>query len=484
MITDTADSQSNLAELFHQKAQCREWLIAPHLYMLESGHGPLTGSSRKKEVRTSRRQGNHRRPVQLPRPEDIVYLIHNARDQFGSTITCSQTTDGALAPTPCVHPSALEMFVEGVAHHFNNLFMAVQGYVSLLLRELDPDHPGILHLHRIEKLVHSESILTNDLLRFLIGQPYRISNSARTRLLRQIGNIACSFGAVSSGRRVKMMDQAVSQPPEQMLRQLSGSIACILGQLLFEIQEQAVVFAPHVAANERAVQRLQKIKQLTQEGLRPVCQLLGYAGYTAMPNGHRVGRGGLIEVVQKALMCKKQRIHLYMDVDVDLPKIKLQHRQLVEILMEVVDNAAEAMSQGGDLYFEAVKLRPEEIDEPGWNVPANHFIRLTFRDSGRGLDPRFSRLIFEPFFTNKGRVGHRGLGLSNIYGMVNTLGGYIGVETLPGRGAVFHIYLPSENPDLSRKAGPEARNSFRSADPQVIDLGKRRRLQCSSDRML
>lgn len=483
MITDRVDSKYNLAELFHQKAACRDLLAASHLTALDHGLSSGTGNSGQPLTDRARvRVGKAKRLIQLPEPVDAVKQIHDARARCGNITHCSPANDDAGQPSTSVHLSSTEIFVEGIAHHFNNVFMAIQGYVSLLQREINPDHPGSIHLRRIEKLVHCESILTNDLLCLLIGRPNRISDRDQNRLLRQIGKIACAFGATTGIRPMNQGAFISSNPPEQILRSLSGSIACILGRLLSDIHEQAALFASDIEADAPALQRLQKISELTQQGLHPVCQLLGYAGYTALPNGHRIARSGLIDAVRKTFAFKKERIRLFMDVDVDLPKIKLQHRQLVEILMAVLDNAAEAMSPGGDLFFEAVNMRPEEISEPGWNVPAKNFIRLTVRDSGHGFDPRFGRLIFEPFFTNKGREGHRGLGLSSIYGMVNTLGGYIAVKTEPGRGTIFHIYLPSEKASLSRKSNPDARKS-RSCGKQVIPLRKCRRRNAGCDRM-
>ncbi len=484
MITDRVDSKCNLTEFFHQKAACRDPWAASYLTALD--RGLLSGTGNNGQLFTNRarvRGGKAKRLIQLPEPVDAVKRIHAARARCGNITHCSSATDDAGAPMTSIHLSSVEVFVEGIAHHFNNVFMAIQGYVSLLLREMNPDDPGSIHLRRIEKLVHCESILTNDLLCLLIGRPNRISDRDQNRVLRQIGQIACAFGATTGIRPMNQGASISSNPPEKILRSLSGSIACILGRLLSDIHEQAALFASDIDAAAPALQRLQKISELAQQGLRPVCQLLGYAGYTALPNGHRIARSGLIDTVRKTFVFKKERIRLFMDVDVDLLKIKLQHRQLVEILMEVLDNAAEAMSQGGDLFFEAVNMRPEEISEPGWNVPAKNFIRLTVRDSGRGFDPRFGRLIFEPFFTNKGREGHRGLGLSSIYGMVNTLGGYIAVKTEPSRGTIFHIYLPSEKASLSRNSKPDARKS-RISDKQVIALRKCRHRNPGSDRML
>ena len=459
MIIDPIENKCNLSDSRYPETAYRGLPAASdpgrHYRPLSPDH--LRGATPAKQTP---KQGNSTIPRDRTRQTvDIVELIHLARTRFGAMASCSpdnQPADHVLAQ---FQHSSLEVFVEGVAHHFNNLFMAIQGYVSLLMRDADPHHPEVAHLLRIEKLVHGESILTNDLLRFLIGRPCRISTRDQNHLLQEIGTVASIVGAAAGERSVALGRLSVSSPPEQILRTLSVSMAYILDRLLSEIREQATLLHGQAGVDSQKSRRIEKILQLAGQGLRPVCQLLGYAGRTAVPNGHRVARQNLVQAVRETVERNDHKIRLFVDVDADLPKMKVQHRQLAEILLAVVDNAAEAMSPGDDLYFEAVNMRPEQIDEPGWHVPAKPFVRMTFSDCGSGFDPRFGRLIFEPFFTNKGRIGHYGLGLSNIYGMVDTLGGYIGVETEPGRGTNMHIYLPSEpsgNPVRDHLACPQS----------------------------
>jgi PAS domain S-box-containing protein len=100
--------------------------------------------------------------------------------------------------------------------------------------------------------------------------------------------------------------------------------------------------------------------------------------------------------------------------------------QLDQVLLNLVTNARDAMPGGGRVHVETAR-------EDG-------SVRLTVRDTGAGIAPEVRPHLFEPFFTTKAE-GH-GLGLSTVYGVVTGAGGRVEVESEPGQGAAFHLWLP------------------------------------------
>jgi CheY-like chemotaxis protein len=111
--------------------------------------------------------------------------------------------------------------------------------------------------------------------------------------------------------------------------------------------------------------------------------------------------------------------------------------------MNLAVNARDAMPGGGTLTIGAADVRVDDAlarlhvgAEPGL------YVRLTISDVGHGMDEETRARAFEPFFTTKAPGKGTGLGLSTVYGIVRQSGGFIDLESRPGRGTTFRIYLP------------------------------------------
>jgi signal transduction histidine kinase len=145
----------------------------------------------------------------------------------------------------------------------------------------------------------------------------------------------------------------------------------------------------------------------------------------------------LNEVVEDVVALSRHLIHtsgveLKLSLEPDLPWVSMDSNQMKQVLLNLVHNALQAMPLGGDL-----EVKSESVSR---NNRAG--VMVSVCDSGLGIPPAELARIFEPFYTTKGDQGGTGLGLSVTYGIVTDHGGQIDVESQPGAGSKFMVWLP------------------------------------------
>lgn len=141
------------------------------------------------------------------------------------------------------------------------------------------------------------------------------------------------------------------------------------------------------------------------------------------------------------LIC--ENIKLEMDLTGENTVIMADSSQIEQVLMNLATNARDAMPDGGVLRIgtKVVELDDTFVKSYGYGE-TGHYMLMSVSDTGMGIDEETKKIIFEPFFTTKRRGKGTGLGLAIVYGIVRQHLGYIQVDSEPGKGAVFKIYLP------------------------------------------
>lgn len=137
---------------------------------------------------------------------------------------------------------------------------------------------------------------------------------------------------------------------------------------------------------------------------------------------------------------ERYRIRVGASLPDGLPRVSADPDQLSQVFLNLVVNAVEAMPEGGTLEVRATVVSRTHHDHP--DAVDRPYLALVFADSGVGIAPEHLPRVFDPFFTTKDVGAGVGLGLSVSYGIVQEHGGWIEIESAPGKGTGVTVYLP------------------------------------------
>ncbi len=148
-----------------------------------------------------------------------------------------------------------------------------------------------------------------------------------------------------------------------------------------------------------------------------------------------------------------------------VPSIHADPNQLHQAVLNLAVNARDAMPEGGTLTLGTSNVEGLEIQKQLPEAQAKRYVEICVSDSGSGMDEETRRRIYEPFFTTKGSGG-QGLGLAVVYGIVNSHGGVIDLDSEQGKGTTFRIYLPAVDGAAAASGDPDSGETQRTKAPE------------------
>jgi nitrogen-specific signal transduction histidine kinase len=251
----------------------------------------------------------------------------------------------------------------------------------------------------------------------------------------------------SLAARVKELESALSGAQKmEAVGRLAGGVAHDFNNLLTVIISGSDILLERLSDSGQR-EFVEMIKQAGERGASLTRQLLAFSRRQVLrPEFLRLNH--LLEDLSKLLRrLIGEDIEVVLALDPALGHIKADPGQMEQVVMNLVVNARDAMPGGGRLTLRtrAVEVPPGADGSDG--IPPGPYAVLEVSDTGCGMDEHVKAHLFEPFFTTKDLHKGTGLGLATVYGIVNQTGGHIRVQSEPGRGATFRIYLPRREPE-------------------------------------
>lgn len=231
----------------------------------------------------------------------------------------------------------------------------------------------------------------------------------------------------------------------EAIGQLAGGVAHDFNNLLTAILGHLALVELDMekSGDKTCVEHLRHAVRAGERAADLVKQLLGFSRRSRMDLKPCDANEVLTEVRDILAASIDPRIRLEVELEPHTWKVMADLSLLSQVIMNMAVNSKDAMPAGGNLWLRSANrtILNREIRD-GSDRRAGEFLMLTIQDNGEGIPYDVQKRIFEPFFTTKAPGKGTGLGLATCFGIVKQLGGWIELDSHPGEGTCFSIFLP------------------------------------------
>src|SRR6185437_11528816 len=257
------------------------------------------------------------------------------------------------------------------------------------------------------------------------------------------GSPGCIAHFVDSTEARRLQEQFAQSQKMQAVGLLAGGIAHDFNNLLTAMIGFCDLLLLRHRPGDQSFADIMQIKQNANRAANLVRQLLAFSRQQTLQPRILDITDVLTELSHLLRRLIGENIDLKVVLGRDLGLVKVDQGQLEQVIINLAVNARDAMSGGGTLTIRTDNANYSTPLRRGAEVmPAGNYVAIEVADTGIGIPKSNLARIFEPFFSTKEIGSGTGLGLSTVYGIVKQTGGFIHVDSAPGKGAVFQIYLP------------------------------------------
>lgn len=251
--------------------------------------------------------------------------------------------------------------------------------------------------------------------------------------------------------RKRLEEQFRQSQKMEAIGRLSGGIAHDFNNLLGVIIGYGEILQENIEANDPNRGCIDEVLRAGQRAASLTRQLLAFSRQQVLEPTILDLNNVVVDMEKMLRRLIGEDIELTTVLNRELGKVKADHGQIEQVVLNLAVNARDAMPNGGKFTIQTDNVTMEEVDTRRYSYPfkPGRYVLLTVSDTGIGMDLVTRARIFEPFFTTKEKGKGTGLGLATVYGVVKQSDGYIEVHTEVNAGTIFKIYLPLVEAEIS-----------------------------------
>lgn len=280
--------------------------------------------------------------------------------------------------------------------------------------------------------------------------------------LMEDGRLRGAFAMFSDITEKKRMEkQLLQQQKMEAVGALAAGMAHNFNNILMNVMGLTGLVLASTDPGDPVYGDLKQIEQEVLKGSALTKQLLSF-GRGDKPAPRPLNLNPLLEKSARLFCRTRSGVRLNLDLAAQLSAVEADPLQMEQVLLNLLVNAWQAMEGKGEINLTTREVVLEENFCQTYERRPGPYVEITVADSGPGLEEAAAARIFEPFFTTKEVGQGTGLGLATVYAIIRDHQGIIKVESQPGRGATFRIYLPVTHKQIAIER-PAALNCLRGA---------------------
>ncbi len=268
----------------------------------------------------------------------------------------------------------------------------------------------------------------------------------------------CRAYIVDVRSRKSLEDKLGQSQKMQTIGQLTGGIAHDFNNLLVAIRLNTDILLGLHPVGDPSYPELQRINQTVSRATGLVRKLLAFSRQQTLRTEVLDVNETLSEVTFLLQDILVEHVKLEVVHGRGLLPIQADKGQFEVVLMNLCVNARDAMLEkgGGVIVLKSAKVSDDELKAQDIEPRKNGgYVRFDVTDTGTGMDKATLEKIFEPFFTTKPQGKGTGLGLATVNGIVEQSGGHLRVDSKPGHGTTFSVYMPTATSDVKKIIKPQ-----------------------------